>query len=264
MGILNKANEPNNFKGEFNERNILVHALKYLNETSFDLTTGMFPNIKDDKQRRYIESILSESNFFHYKQAGYWKQFQLTSRTTKNLFQKNAETLVDEYMGNVSLSEKQLSMEDYKLAAFKALREDGNEIGDEVAWDKIAKQANIRTDLWDDVKNILIHQGYIRKTRSAQGAGDLVRANASVVAAIYDLEKKLPPVQINQNFNAGGDINQSGNIQAAAGNSTLKTEPTASNNPQKSIKKEIIIGIIITVLGGLLTWGIIELVKWVS
>jgi hypothetical protein len=206
MSLLNKGIEPNNFKGEFNERNILIHALNYLNTTTFDLTTRIYPNIKDDKQRRYIESVLIESDFFEYKQAGYWKQFQLTSRITKNLFQKNAEALVNEHLGNAGVLDKQITMDDYKLAAFKALREDGNEIGDEVVWDNIAQKANIPQELWDDVKNILIHQGYIHKTTSAQGMGDLVRANSSVVAAMYGLEKTFTHTETSQKIDSKKEI----------------------------------------------------------
>ena len=199
-GFLNKGIEPNNFKQEFTDRNILIHALKYLNETTFDQTTRIFPNINDDKQRKFIEAILIDSNFFDYKQAGYWKQFQLTSAANKSLFNESAEDLVDKYLGKTIKSEKRVSIENYKLASFKAFREDGNEIGDEVAWNNIAKKANIPQEMWEDMKNILIHQGYIRKTVATQ-QGDLVRANPNVVAAIYGLESRSSTLQVDQPFN---------------------------------------------------------------
>ena len=100
-GILNKGNEPFSYNGDFSQRSILIHALKYYKEhSSQDFVTRIFPNVTDDKKRRLISSFLTTSPFFEDKTTGNAIQtiVNITDKATALLLTIGEEKMVDEYL----------------------------------------------------------------------------------------------------------------------------------------------------------------------
>jgi predicted transcriptional regulator len=99
MTIIGKAPyEDHSFNGVFNKKDILTHALKYLQKQSTpDLSVTIFPNITEDDKRQLIEAILIESDLFEYhKRVGsYWTQFKLNPSTIIELSNKSIEQVVN-------------------------------------------------------------------------------------------------------------------------------------------------------------------------
>lgn len=161
---------------------------------------------------------------------------------------------------------KKLKIEKYKLDVFAEFQKEG--IGNEVVWTDIAKRANIPDEIQDTLKNILYYQYYIVKTSQAQGIGDLVRSQPSIVAALNDIEDQFLYSSIYIDNSSRSELNVAGNIEVIGdGNQIASSSPSSNTTysaphkqPNKTIKK-VAIGVLVTVIGGLILWGIVELIK---
>ena len=75
---MNKGLPPNNYSGDFSERSILNHALTYFKSlTDVDYVQRIFSNVRDQRERDLIESIMISSGLFIYQKSGYHHSFKI-------------------------------------------------------------------------------------------------------------------------------------------------------------------------------------------
>lgn len=281
--MLGKGNPIDEYHGDFSEKSILIHALNRLKKTSPDSIIRIFGNVNDTESRHAIEAYLSECDLFEdvTKETDIWKCFKLSSKGLKLSFKDGIESAVDSFLRNQKNQDLNSEMEaqkaaikKYKYDVFLEFQKYG--IGDEVAWENIAKKANVPESHWDVLKNILYHEWYMYKTISAQGMGDLVRGQPSIIAALYELEESpsasvIYNVDNRKTISAGGNVVGSGNDHSTfvkSFNNESTTETTTNINTASSQKSnwqkisEFVISNIWKILVALLTAFIIYKFGW--
>jgi hypothetical protein len=98
---FNVGNEQNNFKGEINDRNVLIHALNYFKKLEADYVTRMFPNVTEE-EITLIQTIIITSNYFdeHYSKSALHKLFKIKPEVYKRVHEIGAEDFLSEHEKN--------------------------------------------------------------------------------------------------------------------------------------------------------------------
>lgn len=97
MAKPTKSNERRNLNEDYNEKNVLIHALKYLNENDYPANANsMFENMIALNKIGEIEATLTHSGLFNPTKKDYYTHFELLPQTKYALSVKSPEELVSE------------------------------------------------------------------------------------------------------------------------------------------------------------------------
>jgi hypothetical protein len=115
---------PNDFNGEWNEREILLHAFTLLKGSAdFQALKWLFPNVPSGKEGK-VDAILIDSGLFKIQNAGYyWHHFKLTNETAIKIADIGVSKFLDEYFFEIDMLAKQKAVDretrDYENAEVK-------------------------------------------------------------------------------------------------------------------------------------------------
>ncbi len=114
--ILHPPPLANSFEGQHNEREIILHAIKYLQRRDAeDNVQTMFPNIRSEEKISYIESILITNELFTNTKKGYYYNIELKPSTRKRITEIGPEKLVDDYFFEMDMISQEKSATRNKL-----------------------------------------------------------------------------------------------------------------------------------------------------
>src|SRR5688572_4195889 len=97
LNILNKGLPQDNYDGDFSERSILLHALKYYKTIKQDYVTRIFSGVREEEKIAYISAVMAASGFFDeiYSKSALHKIFGIKAKVFKAIQEFGAEGFLD-------------------------------------------------------------------------------------------------------------------------------------------------------------------------